>query len=204
MLTLEKSNIQQLIALLNHQQIDNFIIPQNEEIAPSFLLELAIDKLTEEPLNYFWWSPRLIVVDRLIVGMCGFKNPPQKDNSVEIGYGVIPSQQRKGFATRAVEVLLTEAFSQVEIKSVIAHTALSNHPSHKVLQKNGFTQQGSKIDLDDGELLISGCAKLIVSLRATAKQSQHFEIASFHFVSLAMTNTQLILPKYLWQRYRGS
>ncbi|MEO1764910.1 MAG: hypothetical protein AAFR83_23830, partial [Cyanobacteria bacterium J06629_18] len=44
---------------------------------------------------------------------------------------------------------------------------------------------------------VSGCAKLIVSLRATAKQSQSVAIASFHFVPLAMTNIKLILPKYL-------
>ncbi len=51
---------------------------------------------------------------------------------------------------------------------------------------------------------LSGCAKLFVSLRATAKHSpegcgssQILTIASFHFVPLAMTNTQLILPKYL-------
>ena len=154
MLVLKKSNIQQLTALLNHQQIDDFIIPQSEEFAPSFLLEFAINKLTKEPDNYFWWTPRLIVVDKLIVGMCGFKNIPKEDDSVEIGYGVIPSQQRKGFATRAVEVLLTEAFSQVKIKSVIAHTDLSNYPSQKVLQKNGFIKQGSTINADDGELLI--------------------------------------------------
>ncbi|MEM7580465.1 MAG: hypothetical protein AAF316_11565, partial [Cyanobacteria bacterium P01_A01_bin.80] len=46
--------------------------------------------------------------------------------------------------------------------------------------------------------------KLIVSLRATAKQSQSVAMshtlrvnASFHSVPLAMTNAQLILPKYL-------
>ncbi|MGF1676271.1 MAG: hypothetical protein ACFCUV_21690 [Rivularia sp. (in: cyanobacteria)] len=36
-----------------------------------------------------------------------------------------------------------------------------------------------------------------MSLRATAKQSQSVAVASFHFVPLAMTNAQLILPKYL-------
>ncbi|MDY6898198.1 MAG: GNAT family N-acetyltransferase, partial [Cyanobacteriota bacterium] len=112
------------------------------------------DKLTKEPDNYFWWSPRLIVVDKLIVGMCGFKNRPKEDNSVEIGYGIIPSQQRKGFATRAVELLVIEAFSQIGINSVIAHTDLSNYPSQKVLQKNGFIKQGSTINTNDGELLV--------------------------------------------------
>ena len=45
--------------------------------------------------------------------------------------------------------------------------------------------------------MVSGYAKLFVSLRATAKQSQGVAIASFHSVPLAMTNVQLILPKYL-------
>ena len=55
---------------------------------------------------------------------------------------------------------------------------------------------------------LSGCAKLFVSLRATAKQSQSFAMihtlrvnASFHFVPLAMTNAQLILPKYLAKNF---
>jgi len=154
MLILEKSNIQQLTALLNHQQINEFRIPQNEEIAPSFLLEFAISKLTEEPEHYFWWTPRLIVVDKLIVGMCGFKNRPDVNGSIETGYGIIPSQQKQGFATRAVELLLKEAFSTVEIQTVFAHTALSNYPSQRVLEKNGFIKEGSKIDSDDGEVLI--------------------------------------------------
>lgn len=47
---------------------------------------------------------------------------------------------------------------------------------------------------------ISGYAKLFVSLRATAKQSQDFGIAS---LSLAMTNVQLILPKYFSFISRG-
>ena len=45
--------------------------------------------------------------------------------------------------------MLKEAFSQIEVKWVITHTALSNYPSQKILQKNEFIQQGSKIDSDD-------------------------------------------------------
>ena len=44
---------------------------------------------------------------------------------------------------------------------------------------------------------VSRYAKLFASLRATAKQSQHFGIASFHSVPLAMTNIQLTLSKHL-------
>ena len=149
MITLQKSTINQLTTLLNQNKI-----PQNEEIAPSFLLEFAIDKLKQDSNNAFWWTPRLIVVNELIVGMCGFKNIPEVDGSVEIGYGIIPSQQKQGFATCAVELLIKEAFSGGEIKTVIAHTVLSNYSSQRVLEKNGFIKEGSKIDADDDQVLI--------------------------------------------------
>ncbi len=156
MVILQQFTINQLQVLLDNNQrhkVDEFLIPKNEDIAPSFLLEFAIDKLTQHSNNAFWWTPRFIVVDKLIVGMCGFKNIPV-DNSVEIGYGIIPSQQKQGFATHAVKLLLKEAFSKFEIKTVFAHTAISNHPSQRVLEKNGFIKQGSKIDIDDGDVFI--------------------------------------------------
>jgi RimJ/RimL family protein N-acetyltransferase len=148
MLTLQKSTIHQLTVLLNKNEYE-----KNEQIAPSFLLEFSIDKLTQDSNNAFWWTPRLIVVHKLIVGMCGFKNIPV-DNSVEIGYGIIPSQQKQGFATHAVELLLKEAFSKIEIKSVVAHTVLSNKASQRVLEKNSFIKEGSKIDSDGDEVFI--------------------------------------------------
>ncbi|MGB3638633.1 MAG: GNAT family N-acetyltransferase [Rivularia sp. (in: cyanobacteria)] len=52
-----------------------------------------------------------MLVNKLIVGMCGFKNLPENNGSVEIGYGIIPSQQKRGFATHAVELLTKEAFT---------------------------------------------------------------------------------------------
>ena len=161
MVNLKKSTINQLTTLLHKKEpnkidgaLDELIIPQKEEIAPNFLLEFTIDKLRQDSSNAFWWTPRLIVVNKLIVGMCGFKSTPKADASVEIGYGIIPSQQRRGFATHAVELLLKEAFSTVEIQTVLARTVLSNYPSQRVLEKNGFNFEDSKIDPDDGEVLI--------------------------------------------------
>lgn len=155
MVIIQQCKVEHLIALLeagNHTQINEFIVPQNEEIAPKFLLELAIDKLKQDTVNAFWWSPRLIVVRNEIVGTIGFKNPPKLDYSVEIGYGVIPSKQRQGFATEAVKLLLEEAFSMNEIQTVIAHTTPTNKSSQRVLEKNGFNKKKNKIDLEDVEV----------------------------------------------------
>ena len=155
MLTLHQTETHQLSALLqNESQLDGFLLPEHEEIAPRFLLELVINQLSQDPENSFWWLPRLFVVDRLIVGMGGFKSPPGIDGSVEIGYGVVASQQRRGFATQAVNLLVREGFSKTEIQTIVADTAPSNAASWRVLEKNQFVRNGSKIDPDDGEVWI--------------------------------------------------
>ncbi|MGB7414985.1 MAG: GNAT family N-acetyltransferase [Thermosynechococcaceae cyanobacterium] len=114
MLVLSQATRPQLSKLLEQSEcseIDEFLLPGSEDIAPRFLLELVVDQLSQDPENSFWWSPRLIVVDQLIVGMGGFKSPPDTTGSVEIGYGIVPSQQGHGFATQAVGLLVKEGFS---------------------------------------------------------------------------------------------
>lgn len=157
MLLLRQTTNHHLFALLEQSrslELDGLLLPESEEIAPRFLLEFVNKQLSQDPRNSFWWSPRLIVVDRLIVGMCGFKSPPNMNNSVEIGYGIVVSQQKRGFATKAVNFLVEEAFSKMEIQTIVAHTAPSNISSWKVLEKNQFFRDGDKIDPDDGELWI--------------------------------------------------
>ncbi len=157
MLILRQATENDLTALLAQpepSEIEGLLLPNNEEVAPRFLLEFVNYRLNKDPRNSFWWSPQLIVVDRLIVGMCGFKSPPDINGSVEIGYGIVPSQQRRGFATQAVDLLLREGFSHVEIQTIVACTTPLNSASWRVLEKNQFVRDGSKIDPDDGEVWI--------------------------------------------------
>ena len=160
MVSLVQARIHHLKALLEkgeHSQIGEYTSVKDEEVAPSFLLEFAIGKLIEDAVNSFWWSPRLIVAQKKIVGTIGFKSIPnlkRLDCSVEIGYGIVPSQQNKGFATEAVNLILEEAFSVSQIKTVVASTHPHNKPSQRVLEKNGFTKEKSKINLEDGEIWV--------------------------------------------------
>ena len=160
MVSLIQAQIHHLKVLLEkgeRSKISEYTSVKDEEVAPNFLLEFAIYKLTEDAVNSFWWSPRLIVVEQTIVGTIGFKSIPnfkKRYCSVEIGYGIVPSQQNKGFATEAVRLILKEAFSISEIKTVVACTCPSNKPSQRVLEKNSFIKKKSKIDLEDGEILV--------------------------------------------------
>ena len=124
----------------------------DEAIAPRFLIEQAIGQLRQDPDSAFWLAPRLVVKEQLIVGMGGFKGLPQPNGAIEIGYGIIPSQQSKGFATQAVMLLVQEAFSRARVQTVLAQTVPKNRASQRVLKKNGFDREGSLFDPEDGEL----------------------------------------------------
>jgi RimJ/RimL family protein N-acetyltransferase len=157
MLILHQATSRQISAILEQpkcSEIDGLLLPEREEVAPRFLLELVGDRLNRDPENTFWWSPRLIAIDRLIVGMCSFKSPPDSNGTVEIGYGVVASQQRRGFATQAVNLLVREGFSRSELQTIVAYTILTNSASGRVLEKNQFIRVGNKIDPEDGEVCV--------------------------------------------------
>jgi RimJ/RimL family protein N-acetyltransferase len=153
LLIIYQINSHQLTTLLEQSQcseIDGLVLPENEEIAPRFVLERMIDQLNQDPNNSFWWLPWMMVVDQRVVGMCSFKNPPDHIGSVEIGYGMVPSQQRRGYATKAINLLLQEGFAYQEIQEVVAYTDPLNSASQRVLEKNNFVKTGSKVDPKDG------------------------------------------------------
>jgi [ribosomal protein S5]-alanine N-acetyltransferase len=164
-LILRQANIQQLYKLLErpeHSEIDGLLMPTGEAIVPDFLIEFLIDRLNQEPQNSFWWSPWFVVVDSLVaelqqqlaVGMIGFKNTPGSDGIVEVGYGIVPSQQGLGFATQALDLIVREGFSSSEVKAIEACTMPYPTASGRVLEKNQFVRDGSKIDPEDGEVWV--------------------------------------------------
>jgi [ribosomal protein S5]-alanine N-acetyltransferase len=78
-----------------------------------------------------------------VIGGCGFLGPPDATGSVEIGYGLVPSQRGKGIATEAVKGLLDAAWRDPVVKLVVAFTDKDNQPSQGVLRKAGFQQVDS-------------------------------------------------------------
>lgn len=79
-----------------------------------------------------------------MIGDLCFKGAPCEDGSVEIGYGIYPAFEKKGFITEAVEVLCHWALKEKYVRSVKAETNKENIASQKVLQKNGFVFMGEK------------------------------------------------------------
>ena len=79
--------------------------------------------------------------DPLVIGVGGYTGPPV-NGEVEIGYGVMPEHQRRGYATEATRGLVSRAFEHDEVERVIAHTLPGLVPSIGVLEKCGFRFTG--------------------------------------------------------------
>lgn len=79
-----------------------------------------------------------------VIGGCGFLGPPDATGSVEIGYGLVPSQRGKGIATEAVDGLIAEAWRDTAVEVVFALTDQDNEPSQGVLRRLGFQQVASE------------------------------------------------------------
>jgi DNA polymerase-4 len=86
------------------------------------------------------WGTRLFLLDEppALVGWGGFKGPPDGDGTVELGYAVAPGFRRRGIATEAVRQMLDDAWSEPEVRAVLAHTLAERNPSTMVLEATGF------------------------------------------------------------------
>lgn len=109
----------------------------------------VLRRLREDPAEALWWVWYFLLrgEPRTLIGAGGFKGPPS-NGQVEIGYSVLPSFQRSGFATEAAGGLVKLAFHQAEIARVIAHTLPDLHGSIRVLENNGFQQRGEPEEPD--------------------------------------------------------
>jgi RimJ/RimL family protein N-acetyltransferase len=78
-----------------------------------------------------------------VVGEIGFVAPPA-GGAVMIGYAIVPSARRQGFATEAVQALTAWSIAQPGVQEVLAQTLPDNEASVRVLLRAGFSEEGSQ------------------------------------------------------------
>jgi ribosomal-protein-alanine N-acetyltransferase len=74
----------------------------------------------------------------VVVGDIGFFRAPDAAGEVEIGYSVIPSRRRRGYASEAVAALVAWAFDQPGLTAILAGTDPDNDVSQRVLRQADF------------------------------------------------------------------
>ncbi len=135
-------SIKQLALELNIPIIENLISGNTERA-----VYMKVGKMHSVPEELHpWFTYWLIVIDgeNIGAGMAGFKGNPDKNGEVEIGYGIDPIYQSRGYMSEAVKALVDWAFSHPECKAINAPNVLPNNfPSQKVLVKNCFEEISS-------------------------------------------------------------
>jgi RimJ/RimL family protein N-acetyltransferase len=86
-----------------------------------------------------------------LIGGGGFKGAPV-NGRVEISYGTFEKQQGRGIATLICRELRELALRADPTVTVTARTLPDNQASIRVLEKNGFVNQGLIYDEDDGDV----------------------------------------------------
>jgi len=119
----------------------------SDEVSPDWLAQLQVSTVADP------WKHGFALVhlaDNAVIGMGGYKGPPNADGMVEIAYGVVPGYQGRGYATEAAQALIAYALASGHVRTIRAHTSSEVNASTKVLEKCGFKCLGEVIDPEDG------------------------------------------------------
>lgn len=117
------------------------------------LFPLWVEQAQHAPQDVPWGGVLIDRAEDLAVGQMGCKGRPQ-DGSVEIGYGLIPSHQGRGYATEMARALSAWILTQPGVERVTAECRTDNAGSIRVLEKSGFSRCGERMDEEDGPLIL--------------------------------------------------
>jgi ribosomal-protein-alanine N-acetyltransferase len=104
-------------------------------------LPKIINNLSEvdSPTGYESWM--IVKKDTLeIIGDLGFKGFNKEKETIDLGYGVIKEERRKGYAEEAVRALVKWAFLNERVKEITANCLTENSSSINLLSKFNFEQ----------------------------------------------------------------
>jgi len=77
-----------------------------------------------------------------LIGTIGFNNWNPKNKRAEVGYDLHPSHWRKGYATEAIQRVLSFGFREMDLNRMGAIVYLENTASRQLLNSIGFIEEG--------------------------------------------------------------
>src|SRR3954467_13297367 len=117
--------------------------------------EYRLEQLAADPGEQPWLVRAVVLrAPRRVVGNVGFHGPPDDKGRVEIGYGTVPSERRKGYAREAIAGLTDWAFATGDARVCVASVSPRNAPSPALVCSLGFGRTGEQIDDIEGLELV--------------------------------------------------
>jgi RimJ/RimL family protein N-acetyltransferase len=138
-------------ALLLGQTVQGYAVPPGGIDTPDILTMLR--ELAASIRPQFETAAWLMVQNDEVVGLASALQVPSESGTLAIGYGVAPTRRKRGYATAAISEILIWAKAEHGVNAVSAETSVSNVPSQRVLEANGFARIGERFDEEDGALL---------------------------------------------------
>ena len=105
------------------------------------LIENAITDTTTFNKTNFWWG-LILKENQQFIGEAGLNLSITKYKSGEVFYGLHPNQWGMGYATEALETILTYGFVDLGLHRISAGVATENIRSIKVLERVGLIREG--------------------------------------------------------------
>lgn len=100
----------------------------------------------ESPTGFESWM--VIKKDTLeIIGDLGFKGFNFEENNIDIGYGIIKEERRKGYAEEAVKEIINWALANEDVKEITAKCLTVNTSSIILLTKFNFKEIRTKNEM---------------------------------------------------------
>jgi RimJ/RimL family protein N-acetyltransferase len=116
----------------------------------------SLTRIREAPHTRLWGDR--IAISKMqparVVGSVIFHGRPDARGVVEVGYGIAREAQGEGYATEATGAQVEWALSDPHVREVRATTPPWHTASRRVLEKIGFTCQGTEEHDALGEVLL--------------------------------------------------
>jgi ribosomal-protein-alanine N-acetyltransferase len=102
------------------------------------------DLLRKKPSLTGWWGWWVLRRDpeRVLIGAVSPKGPPDRDGSVEVSYGIVASEQGRGYATEATRALIEWVEGDPRTRTIVAETFPHLGASIAVMRNCGLRHLG--------------------------------------------------------------
>jgi RimJ/RimL family protein N-acetyltransferase len=116
------------------------------------LARMRREQVSDDPSSAPWLLRAIVLrEERKVVGYVNFHGPPAPQGWVEIGYTILTSFRRLGFASETAKAMFDWAFEEHGVTRLRASIGPANEPSLRMIEKLGFVRTGVQWDEEDGE-----------------------------------------------------
>lgn len=125
-----------LIKILQNPTVGKtFIVPDIPDEDAAYRIFIALQKLSEDEEHMFYG----IFSGCMLIGI--INEVAVKDDSIEVGYALLPAFYNRGFATEALKAVIEELFAR-GFTTVKGSYFKGNEASRRVMEKCGMAPSG--------------------------------------------------------------